>query len=171
MQFVPEQETAPKPPFDFHIVLIEPEIPPNTGNAGRLCVATQSTLHIVGKPAFNIDDKAVRRAGLDYWKYVKLMEHKDFDAFLNWRENHNKEMALFFLETYGKQNFYDTSIPKCAALIFGKETTGVPLEILQKYQRDVFNIPMFSEKIRSLNLSNTIALVLYESIRQNLPVP
>lgn len=78
------EEGVPKPDFHYHIVLFEPKIPPNTGNAGRLCVATQRTLHLVGRLGFSIDDKAVKRAGLDYWKYVDLHLHEDFDAFVQW---------------------------------------------------------------------------------------
>jgi tRNA (cytidine/uridine-2'-O-)-methyltransferase len=170
------EELVPKPPFDFHVVLFEPEIPPNTGNAGRLCVATQSTLHIVGKPAFSLTDKAVRRAGLDYWKYVKIMTHKNFDEWLHWQRTSIPDLQWLLMENGTEANgvkpssFYETTIFAKAAFIFGKETVGLPKEILQAHHDKVREIPMFSSRIRSLNLSNAIAMTLYEAIRQNLKI-
>ena len=162
---IPER---PRPPFHYHIVLIEPEIPPNTGNAGRLAVATQSTLHVVEPLGFSLEDKDVRRAGLDYWKYVDIKKHKNFDAWLTWRDQHEPELPLYFLEVGSEQSFYDQPIPSKAAFLFGKETKGIPPEILEKYAPRHFTLPMFSDRIRSLNLSNTVSLVLYEAIRQQL---
>jgi tRNA (cytidine/uridine-2'-O-)-methyltransferase len=163
-------ELVEKPAFDFHIVLVEPEIPPNTGNAGRLCVATQSTLHIVGTPGFNLTDKEVRRAGLDYWKYVKLVRHDDFDAWLRWWETHAPQSPFFIMENApGSQNFYGTSVPTQAAFVFGKETVGLRKDLVARHLDKVREVPMFSSRIRSLNLANTVSLVLFEAIRQNLP--
>ncbi len=163
-------ELVDKPVFDFHVVLVEPEIPPNTGNAGRLCVATQSTLHIVGTPAFALTDKAVRRAGLDYWKYVNLLQHDDFDAWLKWWEEHTGGAPYFILENApGAQGLYDTPIPRQAAFIFGKETVGLRKDLVARHIGHVREVPMFSSRIRSLNLANTVSLVLFEAIRQNLP--
>lgn len=166
MNFIPERN---RPPFHYHIVFIEPEIPPNTGSAGRLCVATQSTLHLIGKLGFSIDDKAVRRAGLDYWKYVDLVQHRDFDAWLKWRESHSPEMPFYLFEVGSQKSFYTQKIEKEAAFIFGRETTGISPDILAKYSNQHVTLPMFSNRIRSLNLSNTAALVLYEAIRQQGP--
>lgn len=155
--------------FHFDVVLFEPEIPPNTGNVGRLCVGTQSTLHLIEPLGFDIDAKAVRRAGLDYWKWVDLKVHKDWDAFLEWRTQERPELPLFFIETWGDQSLYETRLPQACALIFGKETTGIPQSLFQKERGDyAVTVPMFSEHIRSLNLSNTVSLVLYEGIRQAL---
>lgn len=162
-------EGIPKPPFHYHLVLVEPLIPPNTGNAGRLAVATQCTLHIVGPAGFSLDDKAVRRAGLDYWKYVDLQQHATFDDFLAWREAEEPALPLYLIETGGEQTLYDAAIPPRAAFIFGKETTGLDPRICERFRDRLFTIPMFSTRIRSLNLANTVTLVLYEAVRQNLP--
>src|SRR5689334_16232275 len=118
-------EERPRPPFHYHIVLIEPEIPPNTGNAGRLCVATQSTLHLVGKLGFSIDDKEVRRAGLDYWKYVDLKRHESFEHWLQWRDAHEPGLPFYLFEVGSPQSFFNGTLPARAALVFGKETTGI----------------------------------------------
>jgi tRNA (cytidine/uridine-2'-O-)-methyltransferase len=156
--------------FHYHLVLLEPLIPPNTGNAGRLSVATESTLHLIEPLGFSIDDKAVRRAGLDYWKYVDLHVHKDFSAWLTWFKEKEPEVPFYFIEDtqYATQSLFEKAFPKRAAFIFGKETTGVPPELLKQYPNQILNIPMFSPKIRSLNLSNSISIALYEAIRQNL---
>jgi len=161
-------ETVGPPSFHYHIVLLEPEIPPNTGNAGRLCVATQCTLHLVGKLGFSIDDKQVRRAGLDYWKYVDLYQHATFEDWLHWFQEHEKGSPFYFLETNSSRSLYDIQIPPRAAFIFGRETTGIPKEILNSYLDQTFLLPMFSSRIRSLNLSNAVSITLYEAIRQSL---
>jgi len=153
--------------FHYDIVLVEPEIPPNTGNAGRLCVATNSTLHLVGKLGFSIDDKEVRRAGLDYWKHVDLKQHESFEAWLEWHKSHRQEVPFFLLSKKAKKDIFGVTIPKRAAFVFGKETQGLPTALLERFDSQVFNIPMFSDKIRSLNLSNAVSIVLYEGIRQS----
>lgn len=158
----------PKPPFHYHVVLVEPEIPPNTGNAGRLCVATQSTLHLVGKLGFSIDDKQVRRAGLDYWKHVDLMRHETFDAWLKWFQANEIGAPFYLLSKKAQKSIYDIALPRCAAFVFGKETLGLPEELLTRHADQAFTIPMFSSKIRSLNLSNAISITVYEAIRQQL---
>lgn len=155
-------------PFHYHIVLIEPEIPPNTGNAGRLCVATQSTLHLVGKLGFDIDDKQVRRAGLDYWKHVDLVRHESFEAWLEWHLTHEKDAPFYLLSKKGTHSLFEVNFPRRAAFVFGKETQGLPDALLERFPDKVFNIPMFSDKIRSLNLSNAISVSVYEAIRQQL---
>lgn len=156
------------PGFHYHLVLVEPEIPPNTGNAGRLAVATNATLHLVGKLGFSIDDKAVRRAGLDYWKHVDLKQHESFDAWLAWHLEHEESAPFYLLSKKAKRSIYDIEFPPRAAFVFGKETLGLPEELLDRYADRAFTIPMFSEKIRSLNLSNAVSVTLYEAIRQNL---
>lgn len=152
-----------KPPFHYHLVLVEPEIPPNTGNAGRLAVATQSSLHLVGKLGFSIDDKEVRRAGLDYWKHVDLHQHATFQDWLTWYG----ERPFFLLSKKAKKSLFDVQFPREAAFVFGKETLGLPEEMLDQYPEQSYYIPMFSPLIRSLNLSNAVSVVLYEAIRQN----
>ncbi len=156
------------PPFHYHVVLVEPEIPPNTGNAGRLCVATQGSLHLVGKLGFSIDDKQVRRAGLDYWKHVKLYQHATFEDWLQWHISNESEAPFYLLSKKASKSIYDIKFPSRAAFVFGKETLGLPEELLEKYEDQAFTIPMFSEKIRSLNLSNAISVAVYEAIRQQL---
>jgi tRNA (cytidine/uridine-2'-O-)-methyltransferase len=163
-----DQERHPKPGFHFHIVLFEPEIPPNTGNAGRLCVATQCTLHLVGKLGFSIDDKQVRRAGLDYWKYVDLHQHASFADWLKWHREHEGEAPVYLLESNMGRSLYDIKVPSRAAFVFGKETVGLPKELLEEHGDQTFMLPMFSSHIRSLNLSNAVSITLYEAIRQNL---
>ena len=152
--------------FHYHIVLVEPEIPPNTGNAGRLCVATNGTLHLVGKLGFSIEDKEVRRAGLDYWKFVDLQLHSNMDEWFQWLQRVEPETPFYLLSKKASQTIYETSVPKRAAFIFGKETLGLPQDLLARYQNQAYTIPMFSDKIRSLNLSNAVAITLYEAIRQ-----
>lgn len=154
--------------FHYHLVLIEPEIPPNTGNAGRLAVATNSTLHLVGKLGFSIDDKQVRRAGLDYWKYVDLKQHDSFEAWLEWHKTHEKDAPFYLLSKKARRSIYDIELPPRAAFVFGKETLGLPDDLLERYADQAFTIPMFSDKIRSLNLSNAVSVTLYEAIRQQL---
>ena len=161
-------EHVDQPPFHYHIVLFEPEIPPNTGNAGRLAVGTTSTLHLVGKLGFSIDDKEVRRAGLDYWKHVDLHQHANFDEWFQWFKKNETDAPIFILSKKATRSIYDIEIPARAAFVFGKETLGLPDEILERFQEQSFRIPMFSHLIRSLNLSNAVSIVLYEGIRQNL---
>lgn len=154
--------------FHYHIVLVEPEIPPNTGNAGRLCVATNSTLHLVGKLGFSIGDKEVKRAGLDYWQYVDLKQHTNFDSWLEWHKKHTKEAPFFLFSKKAQKHFYEIRMPKEAAFVFGRETLGLPESLLEQHPSKAVSIPMFSDKIRSLNLSNAVSIVLYEAIRQQL---
>jgi tRNA (cytidine/uridine-2'-O-)-methyltransferase len=155
--------------FHYHLVLLEPLIPPNTGNAGRLSVATGSTLHLIEPLGFSIDDKAVRRAGLDYWKFVDLKVHANFDAWLNWFSENEPECPFYLIEDSPKSQklIYETQFPARAAFIFGKETTGISAEIQGRFPDQLVKIPMFSNQIRSLNLANSISIVLYEAIRQN----
>ncbi len=168
----PSKRINLKPAFRYHLVLFEPEIPPNTGNAGRLAVATQSVLHLVGKLGFSIDDKEVRRAGLDYWKHVELYQHEDFDSWLKWHSENTNNAPFFLFSKNAKKNLYETEIPKEAAFVFGKETKGLPPEIIAQHgngdPEKLLKIPMFSDKIRSLNLANAVSIVLYEAIRQQI---
>lgn len=157
-----------RPPFHYHIVLVEPEIPPNTGNAGRLAVATQSTLHIVGKPGFDLSDKEVRRAGLDYWKHVDLKTHVSFEEWHAWWRATNGAAPFYLLSKKAKKNLFEVQFPQTAAFVFGKETQGLPEDLLDRHADHSYFIPMFSPLIRSLNLSNAISIVTYEAIRQNM---
>lgn len=148
----------------FNIVLVEPEIPGNTGNIGRTCVGMKSSLHIVGRPSFIINDKMVRRAGLDYWKRLKLVKHKSFADF----EDYVGDMSrVFFLSTKSPVSIFDTHFQHGDYFVFGKETKGLSLNILNKYPQQMIGLPMLGP-IRSHNLANTVTVVIYEATRQIL---
>lgn len=145
----------------LNIVLHEPEIPANTGNIGRTCVATGTRLHLIKPLGFDISDKAVKRAGLDYWKDLSLFLYEDFEDFLQ----KNPGARIFMATTkagrpYTKVDFKDDDF-----LMFGKESKGIPEEILVRYEETAIRIPMIGD-IRSLNLSNSVSIVLYEALRQ-----
>lgn len=147
----------------FHIVLIEPEIPQNTGTIGRMCLAVGADLHIIKPMAFDIDEKAVRRAGLDYWKFLKLTVHESIDDFFKTIPANAQKV---FVETRVDRTIYDVKFEKGAYLFFGKETTGIPKPLLAEYASDIASIPMYDTRVRSLNLSNCASIVAYEAIRQ-----
>lgn len=146
----------------LHVVLIEPEIPHNTGAIARLCLATGSTLHLVGRLGFRIDDRQVRRAGLDYWEHVDIRQHLDWEA----AQAELGAAPAYFLESDGPQIYTETRFPSNAALVFGSETRGLPPSLVRQSDR-CFRIPIFDERVRSLNLATSVAIVLYEAIRQN----
>lgn len=146
----------------MHIVLLEPEIPDNTGNIGRTCVATGASLHLIKPLGFDISEKAVRRAGLDYWKDLNLQVYENFDDFLE--KNHYPR--VFMATTKAQQKYTDVDYGPDSYIMFGKESRGIPEEILVKYPQNCIRIPMESQ-IRSLNLSNSVAIVIYEALRQN----
>ncbi|HEY1958116.1 MAG TPA: tRNA (cytidine(34)-2'-O)-methyltransferase [Polyangiaceae bacterium] len=148
----------------LHVVLVEPEIPPNTGNIARLCGATQSVLHLVGRLGFRIDDHAVRRAGLDYWHLVDVRTHVDFAQF---RHAFDKESggALHLFSAQTERSYLSAKYAPGDALVFGKESVGLPAELLVQYKDRVLGIPTLG-KVRSLNLSNAVSIALYESLRQ-----
>lgn len=148
----------------FKIVLVTPEIPGNTGSIGRTCVALGLELILIKPYGFDIDEKAVRRAGLDYWKHVPLKEFNSWDDFLE-KEKPPREKLLFF-ENNVDQNHYDANYSKDCYLVFGCETKGVPKYFYEDYKDRMFHLPMYSEHIRSLNLSNTATAVAYEALRQ-----
>jgi tRNA (cytidine/uridine-2'-O-)-methyltransferase len=146
----------------IHIALIEPEIPQNTGNIARLCAATRSALHIVGATGFRLDEKAVRRAGLDYWDEVSIYRHQDIN---NLYENLPGARFLFF-STKGERMFWDERFRTDDCLVFGPETRGLPERLLRDNWDRCLRIPMSNPKVRSLNLANTVAIALYEALRQ-----
>ncbi len=150
----------------INIVLVEPEIPQNTGNIARTCAATGGKLHLVHPLAFSISDKYVKRAGLDYWDKLDIEEHDSFEKFL---EKYPPEKNnMFFLTTKGQKCYSDINYSTMdeVFLLFGKETKGLPENILLKYLDKAIRIPM-RENLRSLNLSNSAAIVIYEVLRQN----
>jgi len=146
----------------MNIVLHEPEIPQNTGNIGRTCVATETKLHLIKPIAFDTSEKAVRRSGLDYWHLLDVLYYDNFEDFL--LKNNNPQ--IFMVETKGLKNYTDVKYDKNSYIMFGKETKGIPDEILNEYFKNCIRIPMIPDN-RSLNLSNCVAIVLYEALRQN----
>jgi len=147
----------------FHIVLFEPEIPPNTGNIIRLCANTGATLHLIHPMAFQLDDARLKRAGLDYHEFAEIVEHKNIEVFLSTV----KPKRLYACSTKGKHIYSDASFAAGDALLFGPETRGLPALILDSLPAgQVLRIPMLANS-RSLNLSNAVAIVLYEARRQN----
>ena len=145
----------------FNIVLFEPEIPNNTGNIGRLALATNSVLHLVGPLGFELTDSKLKRAGLDYWKYLSLQFYNNIEEFYS--TNHNKN--LIYLSSHATQSHYEISFEENMFLVFGKESQGLPKEIIERNHNNSFKIPMYSEKIRSLNLANAVSIVVYEGLR------
>lgn len=145
----------------MHIVLIEPEIPGNTGNIARLCAATQVELHLVKPLGFEIDDKHLKRAGLDYWHLVKVHVHNNFAEVQHEFRGHN----FYFCSTKAPRTYSEVRYEEKDLLVFGKETAGIPEEILQANWRNCVRIPM-APGARSLNLGNSAAIVVYEALRQ-----
>jgi tRNA (cytidine/uridine-2'-O-)-methyltransferase len=145
----------------MHVVLVEPEIPPNTGNVSRTCAVTGTTLHLVEPLGFSIDERQLKRAGLDYWPYLKLHVHKNLQQFIDTLPERN----FWLLTTKGKRSYADITYHQDDYLVFGKETAGLPAELLSAYPDRCVRIPMGPD-VRSLNLSNSVAIVLYEALRQ-----
>jgi tRNA (cytidine/uridine-2'-O-)-methyltransferase len=145
----------------FNVVLVEPEIPPNTGNIGRLCLATHSTLHLVNPLGFSLDNRELRRAGLDYWEEVRL---QPWDSFKALRDAQPSDARYFFLTTKGKRPYYEVRFQKDDFLVFGRETKGLPEDLLAANFGDCITIPMHGT--RSLNLATAVAIVLFEAVRQ-----
>ena len=145
----------------MHIVLVEPEIPQNTGNIARTCAATRTTLHLVHPLGFSIDEKQVRRAGLDYWHLVTIEEHPSFDQL----RAEYPDAQFFYASTKAPRSYAEVSYPEDAFLVFGKETRGLPEDLLHDNYDRCVRIPMI-EGARSLNLGNSVAIVLYEALRQ-----
>lgn len=145
----------------FNIVLIEPEIPMNTGNIGRLSLASGSNLHLVKPFGFDIDDKRVKRAGLDYWKHISLTIYESADDFF--KTNKNQNMA--FMSSHGTKDYLSIDYQEDMFLVFGKESVGLPKGITDKNLDKLFKIPIHSTHIRSLNLANAVSIVVYEGLR------
>lgn len=143
------------------VVLIEPQIPPNTGNIARLCAATDTALHVVEPMAFRLDDPHLNRAGLDYWEQVDLWVHPGWRAF---RESISRERCLYF-SSHGHRSYLEASYMPNSVLVFGNETAGMPRRIREKHPDQLFRIPM-RECVRSLNLSTAVGIVLYDALRR-----
>ncbi len=146
----------------LNIVLIEPEIPNNTGNIGRLALATDSILHLVKPFGFEIDDKRLKRAGLDYWQHLDVIYYDSIEDFFL----QNKTKKMVFLSSHGIKSHWDIDYIEDMFLVFGKESVGLPKTIIDNRQEALFKIPLYSNKIRSLNLANAVSIIVYEGLRQ-----
>ncbi len=146
----------------YNIVLVEPEIPNNTGNIGRLSLASGSNLHLIKPFGFELSDKRLKRAGLDYWQHVSLYTYENIEEFFSIHKD--KKMAFF--SSHATQEYWDIEYADDMFFIFGKESSGLPLQILKQNNDVVYKIPIVSSHIRSLNLANAVSIIIYEGIRQ-----
>ena len=147
----------------MNLVLFEPEIPPNTGNVARLCAATRTTLHLIEPFGFKLDDTQLKRAGMDYWQQVEWHRWKNWNTFA---EKLPVAARLWFVESDGSKLYSDVKFLPDDYLVFGRETAGLPKQLLEQHRENWLRIPMFNAASRSLNLSNCAALVLFEALRQ-----
>lgn len=150
----------------MHIALIEPEIPPNTGSIARLCAATETPLHLVGRLGFTIDDRQLKRAGLDYWPYVPLSRHESWETFRAALPGRRLGFSARATNVYTDLRFRDDDV-----LVFGGETRGLPAAIRDELAPALYRIPITSPHVRSLNLANAVSIVLYEALRQLRAAP
>ena len=148
------------------IVLVHPEIPGNTGAVGRTCVALDMELVLIRPLGFVISDARVKRAGLDYWPHIRLVEFESWPAFLDARAP--REDQLFLFEEYAPRSFYEPDYPEDAYLVFGRETKGLPEDIVEAHRAQMVSLPMRSDKVRSLNLANTVAAAAYQAVRLHI---
>ncbi|WP_375239472.1 tRNA (cytidine(34)-2'-O)-methyltransferase [Aurantibacter sp.] len=146
----------------LNIVLIEPEIPNNTGNIGRLALASGSNLHLVKPFGFELSDKRLKRAGLDYWQHLNVIYYDNLNDFLN----KNKESNMVFLSSNGTKKHWDINFKDNLFLVFGKESVGLPKGLIKNEENKLFKIPLYHDKIRSLNLANAVGICIYEGLRQ-----
>ncbi len=150
-------------PHNLNIVLVEPKIPVNTGSIGRLCLATESTLHLIEPMGFEINDTQLKRAGLDYWKHVRVVIHKNLKVFF---DSITKESPKVFFSTKAQASFYDHHFKEGSYLFFGSETEGFSEELRKTRAKPIYRIPQYDDRVRSLNLANVASIVVYEAIRQ-----
>lgn len=148
--------------MSLNIVLIEPEIPNNTGNIGRLALASGSNLHLVKPFGFEISDSRLKRAGLDYWQHLNVIYYDSVEEFFD----KNKNEPMVFLSSHGTKEHWDIPFEKNIFIVFGKESVGLSPSILENNQESLFKIPLYSENVRSLNLANAVGIVVYEGLRQ-----
>lgn len=145
----------------FNIVLIEPEIPNNTGNIGRLALATGSTLHLVKPFGFELDDKRLKRAGLDYWPHLSLCIYENLDDFLTQHKNKN----MVFFSSHAEKSHWTINYKDDQFLVFGKESVGLPTTLTESNRNKLYKIPLYSEHVRSLNLANAVGISVYEGLK------
>jgi tRNA (cytidine/uridine-2'-O-)-methyltransferase len=152
----------------LHIALWEPEIPPNTGNIARLCAATGTTLHLIGRLGFRLDNRALRRAGLDYWHAVTLKRHNSLDQFLSntLPAADKRSPRVFCYSAHAERSYTAVRYRDGDILLFGSESRGLPATLLQQHHDQTLTIPMLTSKVRSLNLATAAGIVLYEALRQ-----
>ncbi len=148
----------------MHIVLLEPEIPPNTGNVARLCAATRTVLHLIEPFGFALDDKQLKRAGMDYWRHLEWHRWRGWTEFSASVSSNSK---LWFVESNGPRLYTEAVFGTDDYIVFGRETAGLPTALLEANRETWLRIPMFNSNARSLNLSNCVALVLFEALRQH----
>jgi tRNA (cytidine/uridine-2'-O-)-methyltransferase len=152
---------------NFRIVLVEPEIPQNTGNIGRTCVGTGAELHLIQPFGFEITDKNLKRAGLDYWQYLKWYTYPNFEA---WKQTVEDMSRVFFFSTKASKSYFDVQYQPGDYLVFGRETKGLAPEIVEEYSSQLVKIPQHGP-VRSLNVATAAAIALYEGLRQTRPTP
>ncbi|MGV3773371.1 MAG: tRNA (cytidine(34)-2'-O)-methyltransferase [Verrucomicrobiales bacterium] len=148
----------------MNVVLFQPEIPPNTGNVARLCAATHTRLHLIEPFGFKLDDATLKRAGMDYWQHVAWFKWANWTAF---EQQLPLNAKLWLVESNGRKSYHQVKYGPDDYLVFGRETAGLPRQLLEMYPESWLRIPMFNPAARSLNLSNCVALTLYEALRQN----
>lgn len=146
--------------MSYNLVLLCPEIPQNTGNIGRLCVGAEANLHLVKPLGFSLDEKYIRRSGLDYWQYLRLNVHESVDDFLDFA----KDKTCYFFSTKTDRSYLDCDYKPDSYLIFGNEGSGLPAPLYEKFKESLYTIPMPGEHARSLNLANSAAIILYEAL-------
>jgi tRNA (cytidine/uridine-2'-O-)-methyltransferase len=150
-------------PHDLHVVLVEPEIPQNTGSVGRLCLAVGATLHLVEPLGFEITHSRLKRAGLDYWEHLKVVVHPSLEAFL---AGLPPDAPKVFFSKKAGHTLFEHEFARGTYLVFGKETTGLPDSVINAYPTESARVPMYDARVRSLNLANTVSIAVYEAIRQ-----
>lgn len=147
----------------LHIVMVNPEIPPNTGNVARSCAATGSVLHLVKPLGFDISDRALKRAGLDYWQYVDVRVHENLESFMGDYGNH----TMYLATTKGSRKYSEVRFKDEDMILFGRETAGLPREFIAQHEENAIRIPMSEDtRLRSLNLANSVNIILFEALRQ-----
>lgn len=151
---------------NLNLVLVAPEIPQNSGNIGRLCVNTDCRLHLIEPLGFSLQERHVRRAGLDYWEFLDFRTYSDWKDFIQRElEPNSGASGVYFISRFGEQTIYDVSFKDGDYLIFGNESRGLPQHFYQQYKRKLYRIPVLSDKGRSLNLANAVAITAYEALR------